>query len=86
MELIEVNGYITEEKIEIGRRHLVPKQLEANGMKKNDIKFPKTTLETIIEDYTRESGVRELEKKIGKVMRKAALQYAKDGYLLRSEI
>ena len=86
MELIEVNGYITEEKIEIGRRHLVPKQLETNGMKKNDIKFPKTTLETIIEDYTRESGVRELEKKIGKVMRKAALQYAKDGYLLRSEI
>ncbi len=67
MELIEVSGYITEEKIEIARRHLVPKELEANGMKKNDIKIPKNTLEAIIENYTRESGVRELEKKI-KVM------------------
>ena len=63
MELIEVSGYITEEKIEIARRHLVPKELEANGMKKNDIKIPKNTLEAIIENYTRESGVRELEKK-----------------------
>ena len=58
MELIEVSGYITEEKIEIARRHLVPKELEANGMKKNDMKFPKATLEAIIENYTRESGVR----------------------------
>ena len=61
MELIEVSGYITEEKIEIARRHLVPKELEANGMKKSDIKIPKNTLEAIIESYTRESGVRELE-------------------------
>ena len=72
MELIEVSGYITEEKIEIARRHLVPKELEANGMKKNDIKIPKNTLEAIIESYTRESGVRELEKKIGKILRKSA--------------
>ena len=57
MELIEVSGYITEEKIEIARRHLVPKELEANGMKKNDIKIPKNTLEAILENYTRESGV-----------------------------
>ena len=70
MELIEVSGYITEEKIEIARRHLVPKELEANGLKKNDIKLPKNTLEAIIESYTRESGVRELEKKIGKILRK----------------
>ena len=49
MELIEVSGYITEEKIEIARRHLVPKELEANGMKKNDIKIPMNTLEAIIE-------------------------------------
>ena len=76
MELIEVSGYITEEKIEIARRHLVPKELEANGMKKNDIKIPKNTLEAIIESYTRESGVRELEKKIGKILRKSARQYA----------
>ena len=86
MELIEVSGYITEEKIEIARRHLVPKELEANGMKKNDIKIPKNTLEAIIENYTRESGVRELEKKIGKILRKSARQYATDGYFAKTEI
>lgn len=86
MELIEVSGYITEEKIEIARRHLVPKELEANGMKKNDIKIPKSTLETIIESYTRESGVRELEKKISKILRKSARQYATDGYFAKTEI
>ena len=86
MELIEVSGYITEEKIEIARRHLVPREMEANGLKKGEIKFPKATLETIVESYTRESGVRELEKKIGKVLRKSALQYAKDGHLERQEI
>lgn len=86
MELIEVSGYITEEKIEIARRHLVPKELEANGMKKNDIKIPKNTLETIVENYTRESGVRELEKKISKILRKSARQYATDGYFAKQEI
>ena len=86
MELIELSGYLTEEKIEIARKHLVPKQLDANGMKKGEVKFPKSTLEAIIEDYTRESGVRELEKKIGKVLRKMALQYAKDGYLAKNEV
>ncbi len=86
MELIEVSGYITEEKIEIARRHLVPKELEANGMKKTDIKFPKNTLEMIVECYTRESGVRELEKKIGKILRKSARQYATDGYFAKTEI
>ena len=86
MELSEVSGYITEEKIEIARRHLVPKELEANGMKKNDIKIPKSTLEIIIESYTRESGVRELEKKISKILRKSARQYATDGYFAKTEI
>ena len=86
MELIEVSGYITEEKIEIARRHLVPKELENNGLKKNDVKFSKPALEAIIENYTRESGVRELEKKIGKVLRKIARQYATDGYLEKTEI
>ena len=86
MELIEVSGYITEEKIEIARRHLVPKELEANGLKKNDIKLPKTTLEAIIESYTRESGVRELEKKIGKILRKSARQYATDGHFAKTDI
>ena len=86
MELIEISGYITEEKIEIARRHLVPKALEASGLKKDDIKIPKNTLEAIVELYTRESGVRELEKKIGKILRKSARQYATDGYLLKNEI
>ena len=84
--LIEVSGYITEEKVEIARKHLVPKELEANGMKKTDIKIPKDTLEAIIESYTRESGVRELEKKIGKILRKSARQYATDGFFLKTEI
>lgn len=86
MELIEVSGYITEEKIEIARRHLVPKELENNGLKKTDVKLPKQTLESIIESYTRESGVRELEKKIGKILRKVARQYATEGTLPKAEI
>lgn len=86
MELIEVSGYITEEKVEIARKHLVPKELEANGMKKTDIKISKDTLEAIIESYTRESGVRELEKKIGKILRKSARQYATDGFFSKTEI
>jgi ATP-dependent Lon protease len=86
MELIEVSGYITEEKIEIARRHLVPKEMEATGISKNDIKIPKDTLEVIIESYTRESGVRELEKKIGKILRKSARQYATDGFFRKNEI
>ena len=79
MELIEVSGYITEEKVEIARRHLVPKELENNGLKKEYVKISKAALEYIIENYTRESGVRELEKKINKVMRKIALEFAREG-------
>ena len=71
MEIIEVSGYITEEKIEIARRHLIPKQMEANGLKKGSLSIGKPAIEAIIENYTRESGVRELEKKIGKVCRQA---------------
>lgn len=86
MELIEISGYITEEKVEIARRHLIPKELGVNGLNKADIKLPKNTLQAIIELYTRESGVRDLEKKIGKIMRKAARQYATKGYFERNEI
>lgn len=78
MELIEVSGYILEEKIEIAARHLVPKQLEAHGLSKGKIKFPKKTLQVIVESYTRESGVRELDKKIAKIMRKLARKVASD--------
>ncbi len=79
MELIEVSGYITEEKIEIARKHLVPKEMEANGIQKRQISIPRKTIEVIIEEYTRESGVRELEKKLGKLFRRMASQYAKEG-------
>jgi ATP-dependent Lon protease len=86
MELIEVSGYITEEKIEIARKHLIPKAFADNGMKKTDFKIAKSTIEAIIESYTRESGVRELDKKINKIMRKVARQYATYGCPLKSEI
>ena len=79
MELIEVSGYITEEKVEIAKRHLVPKELNNNGLDKKYVKFSKSALEYIIENYTRESGVRELEKKINKIMRKIALEFALSG-------
>jgi ATP-dependent Lon protease len=72
MELIEISGYIEEEKIEIAKRHLIPKQLIENGYKAKEIDFPKPTIAKIIESYTRESGVRELEKKIAKVLRRVA--------------
>lgn len=87
MELIEVSGYITEEKIEIARRHLIPKEMENVGMdKKQAVKIPKNTLEAIIESYTRESGVRELEKKIGKIFRKLIREYATNGVYPMTEV
>lgn len=78
MELIEVSGYILEEKVEIAAKHLVPKQMEAHGLKKGLVKFPKKTLQVIVESYTRESGVRELDKKIAKIMRKLARKVASE--------
>ena len=76
MELIDISGYIMEEKVEIARRHLIPKQLENHGLKKEDIDIPKKTIEKIIEDYTRESGVRSLDKTLAQIMRKIALKVA----------
>jgi len=78
MEIIELSGYLMEEKVEIAKRHLLPKQLEAHGVKKNQLKFSKAVLETIIEDYTREAGVRWLEKQIAKVIRNRAKFIAMD--------
>lgn len=86
MELIEVSGYITEEKIEIAKRHLIPKEMQANGLQKEHVKFTKAAIEYIIENYTRESGVRELEKKISKVMRKIALEIASDRFTGQHEL
>ncbi len=76
MELIDVSGYIIEEKIEIARRHLLPKQLKNHGLEVNDLEIPKKTMERIITSYTRESGVRELDKKIAKILRKIARRKA----------
>ncbi|MFA5210403.1 MAG: S16 family serine protease, partial [Proteiniphilum sp.] len=76
MELINVGGYITEEKIEIAHRHLVPKELLNHGIAKGAFNIPKPTLQRIIENYTRESGVRELNKKIAKIMRRVARRVA----------
>ena len=76
MEVIEINGYITEEKIEIAKRHLLPKQLDNNGFAPKEVKMNNAVLTKIIESYTRESGVRELEKKISQILRKIARQKA----------
>ncbi|MFO7997743.1 MAG: endopeptidase La [Bacteroidales bacterium] len=72
MEVINLSGYIVEEKLEIARKHLVPRQLEAHGLKRSQMRFSKKVLEKIVQDYTRESGVRSLEKIIAKVMRARA--------------
>ncbi|MFB0925723.1 MAG: endopeptidase La, partial [Vicingaceae bacterium] len=72
MEIIEISGYTVEEKIEIANKHLIPKLLKNHGIKKKDLNLSKVNLEKIITDYTRESGVRGLEKKIAKVIRNRA--------------
>ncbi len=72
MEIIELSGYLMEEKVEIAKRHLIPKQLKEHGVKKNQVKFSKKIIETLIDDYTREAGVRTLEKQIAKVIRNRA--------------
>jgi ATP-dependent Lon protease len=76
MEIIDVSGYIVEEKVEIARRHLIPKQLQNHGLSNKDVLFPKKTIERIIEDYTRESGVRQLDKQIAKALRVTAKHLA----------
>jgi ATP-dependent Lon protease len=76
LELIEVSGYLVEEKIEIAKRHLISKQMENHGLKKSEVVFPKKVIEKIIDGYTRESGVRELDKKIAKIIRRVAKKIA----------
>ncbi|SFC80197.1 ATP-dependent Lon protease [Zunongwangia mangrovi] len=76
MEIINVTGYTIEEKIEIAKRHLLPKQLKEHGLTKDDLKIGKAQLEKIVEGYTRESGVRALEKQIAKVVRYGAKSIA----------
>lgn len=76
MEIINVNGYTIEEKVEIARQHLLPKQLKEHGLTKEHLKIGKKQLEKIVEGYTRESGVRSLEKQIAKMVRYAAKNIA----------
>jgi ATP-dependent Lon protease len=76
MEIIEVTGYTVEEKVQIGKRHLVPKHLNDSGLSQKEIKIPVKTLESIVEQYTNESGVRGLEKRIAKVIRNRAKEVA----------
>ncbi len=78
MEIINVTGYTIEEKVEIGKRHLLPKQLKDHGLTRADLKIGKVQLEKIVEGYTRESGVRGLEKQLAKMVRYAAMKIAMD--------
>ncbi len=81
MEVIEVSGYITEEKYEIAKRHLIPKEKDNTGLNDKALTFNKSAIEKIIEQYTRESGVRQLEKQVNKALRKLALKKAESGEL-----
>jgi len=81
LEIIDLNGYAVEEKIEIAKRHLLPKQQEAHGLKDVNIRVSDKVLEKLIEDYTRESGVRDLDRQLAAVMRNLAKQYAIKGKL-----
>ena len=78
MEVIQLAGYTEAEKLEIAKRYLVPRQIERNGLKKSQIQFTREALELIIEGYTREAGVRNLEREIGAVCRKVARQFAEN--------
>ena len=76
MEIIDLTGYLIEEKIQIAEKHLIPKQLREHGLKEKDLLFSKEILEFLIENYTRESGVRGLEKSIAKIARNTASKLA----------
>jgi ATP-dependent Lon protease len=78
MELIEITGYLVEEKLEIAKQHLFPKQLENHGVKKDQITIENKVMEMLIEKYTRESGVRELDKRLAKIIRVTAKNIASD--------
>ncbi|MFN3822028.1 MAG: endopeptidase La, partial [bacterium] len=79
MEILKLPGYITPEKVQIARRYLVPRQLKDNGLESYPLRFTEKALENIVVFYTREAGVRTLERTIGKVCRKIAIQVAEDG-------
>jgi ATP-dependent Lon protease len=76
MEIINVSGYTVEEKVEIAKRHLLPRQIKENGLNPTQIKISKQVLEKVVEEYTSESGVRNLEKKLATLVRKIAIKVA----------
>jgi len=78
MEMIEITGYLVEEKLEIAKRHLFPKQLDNHGVKKDQIKINKEMMGILIDKYTRESGVRELDKRLAKIVRVTAKSIASE--------
>ncbi|MDQ2180271.1 endopeptidase La [Marinifilum sp. D714] len=78
MEMIDVSGYIQEEKVEIARRHLIPKQMENHGITSDHIKISKEVIAEVVDKYTRESGVRALDQRIAKIMRRVARKVAMD--------
>jgi ATP-dependent Lon protease len=76
MEVIRLSGYTEEEKLEIARRHLIPRQIEENGLSVHGLEFTTAALQRLVADYTREAGLRNLEREIGSVCRKVAVQVA----------
>jgi ATP-dependent Lon protease len=79
LEIIDLSGYAVEEKIEIAKRHLIPKQQDAHGLAKVNLKIGDSTLQKLIENYSRESGVRELDRQLAGLMRSIAKEYATKG-------
>lgn len=80
MEIIRLEGYTEDEKVEIARRHLIPKQMEAHGLKENEVEFSDEALRGILRYYTREAGVRTLERELAKIARKALRQILEGKY------
>ena len=86
MEMIRLSGYILEEKLEIAKRYLIPKALKTHGLKRGQVSIQKAALKQIIDGYAREAGVRNLEKQIKKIMRRAAMAFAEDEKLQKITI
>ena len=76
MEVIRFDGYTTEEKVAIARRHLWPRQIERNGLRAEEVDVTDAILRAIVTDYTREAGVRQLERELGSLLRRTATRIA----------
>ena len=83
MEIIPIRGYLDHEKVQIAKRHLIPKKLEETGLPKKAVTFEEKAILTIIREYTRESGVRDLERQIARILRKIAKEYQETGKRVR---